>query len=120
MALSVASLVAKARRHWTEWLPEKVKALKAAGELESELQAVAKMAMQRARELMEQGYRAHEAEEVVLAEYILLAPEPGAELADWEVEENARLEKEYREQMRPYLGLDEQDPLLRTDGTLKD
>lgn len=109
MALSVTALMAQARRHWTEWLPEKVAALKEAGKLESELQAVAKMAMQRAQELMAMGYRVHEAEEVVLAEYILLKPEPGAELADWEVEENERLEQEYREQMREFLAPDPED-----------
>ncbi|WP_298234419.1 hypothetical protein [uncultured Azohydromonas sp.] len=109
MALSMTALMAQARRHWTMWLPEKVRELKAAGELESELQAVAKMAMRRAQELMQQGYRPHEAEEVVLAEYILLSPEPGAEEEDWEREENARLEAEYREEMRAFLAPDEED-----------
>jgi hypothetical protein len=62
--------------------------------------------MQRALELMAQGYQPHEAEEVVLAEYILLAPEPGAELADWEVEEEAELEREYRATRRLFMELE--------------
>jgi hypothetical protein len=44
---------------------------------------------------MNQGYQQHEAEEVARAEFILLPPEPGAGLEDWEAEELAELEAEW-------------------------
>ena len=34
--------------------------------------------------LLQQGFKPHEAEEIVLKQYVLLDPEPVANLADWE------------------------------------
>ena len=48
---------------------------------------------------MEQGFRQHEAEEVALSQYVLLKPEPEAELEPWERKELAQLESQYRKQM---------------------
>ena len=73
--MSAIKFKAQARKHWSQWLPERVKSLKEAGELESTLQTAAVNAQNRGLELMEQGYRAHEAEEVALSEFILLKPE---------------------------------------------
>ena len=73
--MSAIKFKAQARKHWSKWLPQRVKSLKEAGELESTLQTAAVNAQNRVLELMEQGYRAHEAEEVALSEFILLKPE---------------------------------------------
>ena len=73
--MSAQRYKAMARKHWSQWLPERVKSLKEAGELESTLQTAAVNAQNLVLELMEQGYRAHEAEEVALSEFILLKPE---------------------------------------------
>lgn len=85
-----------ARKHWQMWLPEKVAALKAVGTLEQALQTAGKLAFNRVVELMEQGYQQHEAEEVALAEFVMLQPEIGAEMEPWELEEEAMLEARYR------------------------
>ena len=90
---------AKARKHWMQWLPKKVAALKASGELEQALQTAGKQAQQEVLSLMEQGFRQHEAEEVALSQYVLLKPEPEAELEPWERKELAQLESQYRKQM---------------------
>lgn len=92
-------LKAMARRHWTRHLPKKVAELRAEGMLEVALQMAANQAGDRITELMDQGYRLHEAEEVARIEFLLLAPEPVDE-DDWEAEELAQLEREYQEMMR--------------------
>lgn len=66
---------AMARKHWSQWLPERVKELKEIGQLEQTLLVAGTNAQRRVLELMGQGYKAHEAEEVALSEYILLKPE---------------------------------------------
>jgi len=90
---------AKARKHWAKWLPEKYKQLKEAGELEAALQVAANKTRARIDELMAQGYQLHEAEEVALSEFVLLRPEPAAELEPWERRELAELDKAYRKKM---------------------
>lgn len=90
---------AKARKHWTKWLPEKVAQLKADGQLDAALQVAANLARARVDELMAQGYRRHEAEEVALSEFVLLRPEPAAGLEPWEREELAEKERAYQAQM---------------------
>lgn len=75
--MSAMQFKEKARKHWSRWLPKRVKELQEAGELESTLQVAAANAQERLVELMGLGYRAHEAEEVALSEFILLRPEPG-------------------------------------------
>jgi hypothetical protein len=83
-----------ARKHWTTFLPTKVKELREDGQLEAALQAVGRRAQARVVELMTQGYRPHEAEEVARSELVMLPPEPGAGMEDWEIEELAKLERE--------------------------
>lgn len=77
--MSAMQFKAKARKHWTRWLPSLVRELREVDELEAALQVAAISAQERLLELMAQGYRAHEAEEVALHEFILLRPEPGVE-----------------------------------------
>jgi uncharacterized iron-regulated membrane protein len=98
--MSAPAFAAKIRQHWTKWHPKKVAALKADGSLDREIQAVAKRAQQQMLDLMEQGYRAHEAEEVVLAEVVLLPPEDDAALEPWERKELAEKESEYQKLSR--------------------
>jgi hypothetical protein len=45
--MSVQELKALARKHWAEWLPEKVSQLKAEGKLNEALQAAANLAQYR-------------------------------------------------------------------------
>lgn len=94
--MSAERYVAMARKHWTQWLPKRVKQLKADGDWESTLRVVGVRAQERLLELMQQGFRQHEAEEVVLHELILLKPEPEAEMPAWERKELAILEAEFR------------------------
>lgn len=75
--MSVEQFKQKARHHWTKWQPKRVAQLRADGDLESTLRVAAVNAQERLLELMDQGFRAHEAEEVALHEFILLKPEPG-------------------------------------------
>src|SRR5215471_138767 len=65
--VSVEDFKARARDHWREWLPKKVKALAAEGCLEEALQGAANLAQQEVNYLVQHtGYRVHEAEEVAL------------------------------------------------------
>lgn len=73
--MSAQRYKAMARKHWTEWLPEKVKDLKETDSLDSTLMVAGTNAQNRVLELMAQGHKAHEAEEVALQEYVLLRPE---------------------------------------------
>lgn len=97
--MSIAMYQSKARKHWTKWLPQKVASLKAAGELEQALQTAGKETAKMVTELMGQGFQQHEAEEVALAEFVLLKPEPEANLEPWERKELAMLERQHRQQM---------------------
>ena len=97
--MSAMKYIAMARKHWKEWLPERVRELKEEGNLEQELMIAGMNAQDRVLELMQQGFKAHEAEEVALSEYILLPPEPPPE-DDWEAEEIAEMEREYRAMRR--------------------
>ena len=98
--MSAQRFATMACKHWTQWLPKKVAALKESGELEAQLQATGKMAQERVLELMGQGFRAHEAEEVALKEFVLLNPEPDADEDDWEEKELRELERQYQQSMR--------------------
>ena len=91
---------AKARKHWTEWLPEKVAQLKADGDLETALQLAANQTRAEVDNLMAQGFQLHEAEEVALPQFVLLEPEPKANLAPWERAELAASEKAFRKRMQ--------------------
>jgi hypothetical protein len=94
--MSVATLEAKALRHWKKWLPKKVAALRAEGKLEEAVRGAALLAQNEIEHLMKyRGYQEHEAEEVALSQFVLLPPE-GDGLADWERKELAALDREYR------------------------
>lgn len=65
--------------HWTKWRPKMVEEMRKAGTLDQRVQTASKEAAERVAALMASGAQKHEAEEMVLPELILLAPEPGAE-----------------------------------------
>ncbi len=75
--MCVSELKALARKHWLKYLPNKVKALKANGELEEALQGAALLTQTEIEHLMSRGYQEHEAREVALPMFIVL--KPGAE-----------------------------------------
>ena len=79
--MSAQRYKAMARKHWSQWLPERVKELKETDSLEPTLLVAGTNAQRRVLELMQQGYKAHEAEEVALSEFILLKPETVDEYA---------------------------------------
>ena len=91
--MSVLELKALARKHWTKYLPNKVRELKAEGLLEDELHGVANLAQDEIETLQKAGYQEHEAREVVLAQLILLPPE---DEDDEQSRELAEMEAEYR------------------------
>ena len=93
--MSVAELESLARRHWKEWLPERYQWLKANGTLNEELRGAALLAQKEIEHLMERGYQEHEAREVALPMFILLAPEPPDE-DDEQERELAEMEREYQ------------------------
>lgn len=90
-------LASQARKHWAEWLPERTKELKEAGIFLTETLKAAEAAHRELRNLMNQGYQFHEAEEVVLPKYILLPPEEDPD--DEEAIELAEMEREYQENL---------------------
>lgn len=99
--MNAEMFAARARKHWEAWLPEKVASLRQEGMLEQALQAAGKLAHSRMVSLMQdEGYHQHEAEEVALAEHVLLPPEAGAGMPDWETQELAQMDREYRAMMR--------------------
>ena len=90
------SLASKTRKHWMKWLPQKVAALREAGEFEEAVQGAALAAHRQILELMQQGYQAHEAEEVALRQFVLLEPEADANLEPWEKAELDAMEAEHQ------------------------
>ena len=92
------SLAIKARQHWEKWLPRKVEMLKQTGTYNEAIQTAARKAQVEIADLMAQGYQEHEAEEVVLPQFILLKPEV-SETA-WEAKELAEKERLYQRIMR--------------------
>ena len=96
------TLVSKIRKHWTEYLPQKTAELKAAGEWDEAVQGAALAASRVIQDLMNQGYQAHEAEEVALQQYVLLPPESPTE-DDWETQELAQMEADYQQNVSPNL-----------------
>ena len=94
--MSKQTFATKIRKNLMEWHPKLTKELKAAGTFEANVQAQAKMAQERLLELMNQGYREHEAEEVVNSELVHRKPEAGAEVDPAEKRELDALEKQYR------------------------
>lgn len=98
--MSAETYAAKARKHWTKWLPKMTAELKKADKFNAAVQTAGKNAQKTVLELMQQGYQQSEAEEVALAQYVLLKPEDDAGLTDWEAKELAELEAQYQAQMR--------------------
>ena len=96
------TLVSKIRKHWAEYLPSKTAARKAAGEWDEAVQGAALAASRVIQDLQNQGYQAHEAEEVALQQYVLLPPESPAE-DDWETQELAQMEADYQQNVSPNL-----------------
>jgi len=95
--MSVQELKALARKHWEEWLPDKVKELRAEGRLNEALQGAALRAQAEIEHLVKIGYQDSEAREVALPKFILLPPEPGQDGLDEEMrEELAEKEREYQ------------------------
>ena len=75
--MSAEQFTQTARKHWAKWQPKRMAQLKEDGELESTLRTAGANAQERLLELMQQGFKAHEAEEVALSEFVLLKPEAG-------------------------------------------
>ena len=96
------TLASKIRKHWTEYLPQKTAALKAAGEWDEAVQGAALAAKRLILDLQSQGYQAHEAEEVALHQFVLLPPESPEE-DDWEAKELAQMETDYQKNVAPNL-----------------
>jgi hypothetical protein len=105
--MSVAALASKARKHWEEWLPERTRELKEQGLFSLETQKAAERADREIGELMRNGYQQHEAEEIVLPQYILLKPEENAEMSQELLEELAEMEREYHSWMDPMVNDDD-------------
>src|SRR5258708_29105221 len=101
---SVAEFEHLIRKHWTKYLPARVKELRASGALEESIQGAAKLAQDLVEHLMsKQHYQEHEAKEVALAQFVYLKPEPGAGQPAWERRELAEKEGEY--QRNPPVGV---------------
>lgn len=103
------NILEMARRHWTQFLPQKVEKLREQGMLEASLMIATRNVNERLQELREQRYRTHEAQEVARAEFIMLLPEPTDE-DDWEAVELAELEANNLEMMREYVDEVPPDP----------
>ena len=100
--MSVEELEALARKHWTEWLPEKVAELEADGRFREEVHAAALLAQREIDQLMSRGYSIDEAMEVALPLFILLPPEdPLGDMSPELREELAQMEREYRRNPPP-------------------
>lgn len=100
------TLAQMARRHWNQWLPAKVARLKAEGTLNEAIQGAALRAQRGITELMSQGYQAHEAEEVVLPQFVLLEPEADAVDSPEEKAELAQMERQYQREMKGFTDPD--------------
>ena len=64
-----------ALEHWREWRPRAYKEMQEAGTLNKRAQDASKAAAKQVADLMAAGAQQHEAEEIVLPQYILLLPE---------------------------------------------
>jgi len=98
--MSVHQLKSMARKHWAQWLPDKVRELKAEGKLNEALQGAASLAQAEIEHLMKKGYSVDEAREVALPMFILLKPEDHEDELD---EELAEKERDFQKNVAPYL-----------------
>ena len=107
--MSVQELKALARKHWEEWLPQKVADLKAQGKLNEALQGAANLAQTEIEHLMsKKHYSVDEAREVALPQFILLPPEQPAE-PDEQDRELAEKEAAYQRNPPPQVMFDRED-----------
>ena len=91
-----------ARKHWEDWLPERVAELRAEGKLDEALHGAARAAQKQIDHLMrDRHYQEHEAREVALRQHILLPPEPDALEPPEQREESEELEREYQKYPPP-------------------
>lgn len=74
--------ISQARDHWKEHQPTRFRELKKAGKLDEALKAAAEQTHLEMSQLEAQGYRNHEAWEVVREEYLFPPQEPGVEEDD--------------------------------------
>jgi hypothetical protein len=79
----------QAQKHWQEFQPGRVKALKKAGTLDRELEAAAKLTHRLLQERMNEGASHAEAWEAVKQLYLFPPPEKGVMEADEREIENA-------------------------------
>jgi hypothetical protein len=94
--MSVQAYKSLARRHWEEYLPQKVADLKAEGKYNEALQGAASLAQAHVEHLMQhRGYSILEAEAEALPLFIRLKAEPPPE-DDEQEQEHRELEAEYR------------------------
>jgi hypothetical protein len=71
--------ISQAREHWLEHQPSRFKELKKAGRLRQALMEAAERTHQEMSQLEAQGYRNHEAWEIVRERYLFPPQEPGVE-----------------------------------------
>jgi hypothetical protein len=100
--VSVQELKALARKHWEEWLPERVRELRAEGKLNEAVHGGARSAPEQLDHLMrDRHYQEHEARELALRQFILLKPEPDAVDTPQQRAEAAEAEAEYQRHPPP-------------------
>ena len=73
--MSIPELMTLTRKHWTKYLPKKVRELQESGELNEAIHGAASLAQAEIDRLMEVGYQEHEAREVALRAFVLLPEE---------------------------------------------
>ena len=74
--MNKAQLEHEIRKHWTTYLPQKVKELRQQGNLEAAIQGSAAIGLKEFQHLKTLGYQDHEAEEVVRSQVVHLNPRP--------------------------------------------
>ena len=102
--MNLMQMESMARKHMIQYRPQQTAMLRAEGLLTEHCHGMARLAHETQRRLMSQNYRQSEAEEVALLG-ILVAPEPDADMEDWEREELAQKEADYQKMMAPYQDL---------------
>lgn len=83
-----------ASEHWEKHRPKTVSRLQQEGRLQAVLQVAAQQATDRVVELLQQGYRHHEAEEVARAEFLILPPDQSEWEGDEELAERERMHQD--------------------------
>ena len=98
--MSLEQLKAQARKHWEEFLPQKVAQFKKEGKFGEALHGAANLAQDEIEQLMKQGYSIDQAREVALPLFILLPPEEPQQ-PDEQAQELAEMEREYQKNPPP-------------------